>query len=60
MKAYSLITSVVFGLIVALHAANLAANGWELATEPWFISTTLLASALCAWGLFLFAKLMRS
>lgn len=59
MKAYSLTTSVVFGLIVGIHAANLAHNGWKLATQPWFIITTLLAIGLCTWGLWLFARLMR-
>jgi len=59
MKAYCLTTSVVFGLIVALHAANLADQGWRLAAEPWFIATTLLAIGLCAWGLWLFARPMR-
>jgi hypothetical protein len=59
VKAYSLVTSLVFGLIVALHAAKLAADGWQIATEPWFIVTTLLAAGLCVWGLVLFARANR-
>ena len=56
MKAYCLTTGVVFGLVVAAHAARLVDEGSKLVTDPLFIVTTLLATGLCAWGLWLFGR----
>jgi len=44
-------TGLVFGLIVLAHVARLVAEGMQLARDPWFVMTTVLATGLCLWAL---------
>jgi hypothetical protein len=60
MKAYVLTTGVVFGLLVAVHILRLCADGLQVATNPWFVLTTVAAAALCFWAWRLFRRLPRS
>ena len=47
MRAYVLVTGIIFGLIVVAHAWRLAAEG-HVHTEV--VVLTLLAAALCGWA----------
>lgn len=54
MKAYLLITGMLFGLLGGAHLARTVAEWRRLAAEPWFIvqgpGIGLLAAALCVWS----------
>jgi hypothetical protein len=60
MKAYLITTGSVFGLIVVMHIARLVAEGPQLATNPFFILSTIAAIALCFWACRLFRLSSRS
>jgi hypothetical protein len=50
MKTYVLISGVIFALLTLVHLWRIVLEP-NLATEPWFIATTLAAAALAvaAW-----------
>lgn len=50
MKAYVMVTGVIFGLITVAHIWR-AFEERQIATEPWFILLTLAAAALCVWAM---------
>ncbi len=50
MKAYVIVTGVVFGLITILHIWRAVAEGPHLATDPGFLVLTAVAVALCLWA----------
>jgi len=50
MRAYVMITGVIFGLITLAHIWRAVEEGPRLATEPWFILLTILAAGLCVWA----------
>ena len=50
MKAYLIVTGVIFGLIVALHIAKAVDEGPSTAKNPLFILLTALAGALSIWA----------
>lgn len=50
MKAYLIITGIIFGLITALHIWRMIAEGPQTAKDPFFIFLTLLAAGLCIWA----------
>ena len=56
MKTYIITSGTIFGLITAAHVARVAAEGSRLATEPFFVLTTLVAAGLSVWAL----RLVRS
>jgi hypothetical protein len=49
MKSYVITTGIVFLLIVVAHIARVAFEGAHVASDPFFILTTLIAVGLCAW-----------
>jgi hypothetical protein len=57
MKAYLITTGIVFGLITLAHVWRAFAEGSHLATDPVFISLTVLSTALCLWACRLLRKL---
>jgi len=59
MKAYVLITGVIFGLITLAHFARMLAEGSHLATDPVFILLTIAAAALCFWACYLLRRSSR-
>lgn len=59
MKAYIIITGVIFGLITVAHIMRFVMEGSRLATEPVFILLTLLSAALCVWAWQLLRRLSR-
>ena len=55
MKAYLAVTAVLFGLLTAVHVWRMVVES-NLATEPWFLFTTLVSAVLCGWGIRLLAR----
>ena len=53
MRAYLLVTGIVFGLVTVAHVARVFAEGMHLARDPWFILLTLATAAMCVWAGFL-------
>ena len=53
MKAYLIVTGVVFAMITAAHVWRVAAEGAALARNPLFLLLTAIAAGLSiwAWGL---------
>jgi hypothetical protein len=49
MRAYVSITGVIFALLVAAHVWRATLES-HLATDPAFIATTLVATALSLWA----------
>jgi hypothetical protein len=60
MKAYVLVTGIVFALIVIAHILRVVAEGSHLLTEPAFASTSLLSVALLLWATLLYRKMLGS
>jgi hypothetical protein len=50
MKAYVLITGILFGLLVVAHAWRFVEEGSHVAKDPWFVSFTAVALALSVWA----------
>jgi hypothetical protein len=50
MRAYVLITGVIFGLITLAHIWRVFAEGLHLAASPVFILLTAVAAGLCFWA----------
>lgn len=50
MKAYTMITGTIFGLIALAHGARFYAEGSRLLKDPVFIALTVLALGLCVWA----------
>jgi len=56
MRAYTITSGIIFGLITVAHLLRIAAEGRHLATEPLFLVLTLLSASLCAWALALVVR----
>lgn len=50
MKAYLIITGIIFAAIVGLHVAKAVAEGPATARNPLFLFLTALAAGLSAWA----------
>ncbi len=50
MRAYLIATSVVFGILVAVHLVRLFVEGPRVASDPWFVGATVVAAGLSAWS----------
>jgi hypothetical protein len=55
MRAFTLVSSLLFGALVLAHAARIAVEGWSMLGQPAFLATTLIASGMAAWGAVLLA-----
>lgn len=60
MKAYLIVTGMIFGLIVPLHIAKAIKEGPSTAKDPLFILLTVLAAALSFWAWRLLWRASRS
>jgi len=60
VKAYLIVTGVVFALIVGLHVAKALAEGPQTAKDPVFILLTVFAATLSFWAWSLLARSRRS
>jgi hypothetical protein len=56
MRAYLVITGVIFFLIVVAHIARAASEGSHLAAEPSFVLLTALALGMSIWAGVLFRR----
>jgi hypothetical protein len=50
MRAYVMITGILFGLIALVHGWRVVAERGGPATDPWFILITIVALGLCLWA----------
>ena len=50
MKAYLIVTAIVFGLLVVAHLWRVVAESTRLGGDPFFLLITLLSAALCVWA----------
>lgn len=50
MRAYIIITGIVFGLLVVAHIWRAIAEGPQILHQPWFDVITLAAAALFVWA----------
>lgn len=50
MKAYVMTTGIVFGLLVVVHIWRAIEEGSGMMKEPFFVISTLLATAFCVWS----------
>lgn len=50
MRAYVLTTGIAFALLVIAHAARIAAEGLQLAKDPFFMIATIVSAGLCVWA----------
>ena len=51
MRAYLGTTAALFALLTLAHLWRLAAESARFARDPWFVLTTVLSVAMCAWAL---------
>jgi hypothetical protein len=58
MKAYLATTGVLFVIVLGAHAWRVTQES-HLARDPWFIFTTVAATALALWALTLFRRMAR-
>ena len=56
MKAYLVITGLVFLLITLAHVARVVVEGAHLLRDPFFVATTLLTIGMSAWAARLLAR----
>jgi uncharacterized membrane protein len=50
MRAYTMTTGVLFGLITVAHLWRVFEEDRDLATDPWYVVTTLATAVLCLWA----------
>ena len=50
MRAYILITGVLFGLLTAVHLWRVFAEGSQVMRDPFFSISTVIAAGLCLWA----------
>jgi hypothetical protein len=50
MRAYTITTGAVFGLLALLHLWRAIEEGPHLAKDPFFVAITVVAAALAVWA----------
>ena len=56
MKTYLVVTGVVFALIVAVHVARVVTEGVQIAADPLFDFSSVLALGLCVWAALVYRR----
>jgi len=56
MKAYLIVTGIVFGLITAMHIVRMIMESSHLAKDPLFLLLTAVAAGLSFWAFRLLAR----
>lgn len=56
MKTYLGVTAALFGVLTIAHIWRIVAENASLATDPWFLATTVLSALFCVWGARLYFK----
>jgi hypothetical protein len=59
MRAYIIISGLIFGALTVAHLLRIAMENRHLAAEPMFLVITLLSATLCIWALTLLKRLKR-
>ena len=54
MKAYLATTAALFGLLAGVHVWRMIVERTTLATDPVFVTITVISALLCGWGARLF------
>jgi hypothetical protein len=60
MKAYVITTGAVFGLLALAHLLRIIGEDATLATDPFYVSITLAAAALCGWSVLVLRRMGRT
>jgi hypothetical protein len=50
MKAYLITTGTLFGLLALAHLWRAVEESGQLAQDPWFLVTTVIAAAFSLWA----------
>lgn len=50
MRAFLIVNGVVYALIVVAHVLRMVAEGPRVASDPWFVSATVVAAGLSLWA----------
>ena len=56
MKSYVITSGTIFGLLTLAHVWRILGENRSLATDPFFVTVTLLALALCLWAFWTLAR----
>ena len=56
MRTYTVVTGIVFALLLAAHIARVALEGWHTLRDPFFAGSTLLAAGLSLWAVSLMRR----
>ena len=56
MRAYVVITGVLFGLLTIAHIWRVFSHERHLVTEPFFVVITIITAALCVWAALLLRR----
>jgi len=59
MRAYIIITGIIFALITIAHLARLASESTRVLTEPVYVVFTILSTAIAIWAIVLLRRLHR-
>lgn len=51
MRAYTVATGTIFALLLVAHLVRLIQEGTQVAADPWFLASTLLAAGFAVWAL---------
>jgi EamA domain-containing membrane protein RarD len=60
MRAYVIVTAVIFGMLTVLHLWRVAAESAALAHQPEYMVITALSALLCAWGVWVLVRRPRT
>jgi hypothetical protein len=60
MKTYVMTTGTLFGLLVAVHIWRILEEVHGLMKDPWYVGSTIIATALCVWAWRLIRLMPRS
>jgi hypothetical protein len=56
MRAYVIVTAVIFGLLTVMHIWRMAVESAELAHQPPYVAIIVLSALLCAWGVWVLVR----
>ena len=56
MRAYVIVTAVIFGLLTLVHLWRVAAESASLAHQPEYVVITALSALLCGWGIWVLVR----
>ena len=60
MRAYLIVSGLLFVLVVVAHVARLAVEGWWHLREPDFMLSTLAVLAMAAWAAYLLMRFQKA